>query len=194
MNDKLWWHLARAGGLVAWWTVSASVLWGLFLSTRVFERRSPPAWLLDLHRFLGGLAVTFTGLHVAGLMLDSYVHFGPTEILVPLAATWHPVAVAWGVVAFYLLAAVELTSLMMRRLPRRLWRRVHSLSFALFVLTAVHALSAGTDRRSVGVQWSALFIGAAFIFLMVYRALVRRRQARPARVPAGGAAPRPSEA
>ena len=180
MNDKLWWHLARAGGLVAWWTVSASVLWGLFLSTRVFERRSPPAWLLDLHRFLGGLAVTFTGLHVAGLMLDSYVHFGPAEILVPLAATWHPVAVAWGIVGFYLLAAIEVTSLVRSRLPQRVWRSVHFASFPLFIVTTIHGLSAGTDRHSPLMVWGAVAVCimvAALTALRVASATSPRPQA-----------------
>src|SRR3954453_15053269 len=62
MNSKLWWYVARAGGLMAWWTVSASVLFGLALSTRVLQRRSSPSWLLSVHRFLGGLSVTFTAI------------------------------------------------------------------------------------------------------------------------------------
>jgi DMSO/TMAO reductase YedYZ heme-binding membrane subunit len=36
----------------------------------------------------------------------------------------------------------------MARLPRRLWRRVHMASFLVFAATSVHALTAGTDRRS----------------------------------------------
>ena len=72
-----------------------------------------------MHRFLGGAAVTFTGLHVAGLVADSYVHFGVADVLVPGASSWRPGAVAPGVVSLYLLAAVELTSLFMRRSRRR---------------------------------------------------------------------------
>src|ERR1700682_5890473 len=128
-QSHLWWYTARAAGLVAWALLTASVVWGLALSTHVLGRKPRPVWLLDLHRALGGLAVIFTGIHVVGIMLDSYVHFGLSEVLVPLASAWHPVAVAWGIVAFYLLTAVEVTSLARRRLPNRFWRRVHFASF-----------------------------------------------------------------
>ena len=111
-------------------------------------RRPRPAWLFDLHRFLGGLAVVFTVVHVLAVVADSYVDFSLVNVLVPLTGDWHPLAVAWGIVGLYLLLAVELTSLAMSRLPRRLWRRVHMASFLVFATTSVHALTAGTDRRS----------------------------------------------
>ena len=44
---------------------------------------------------------------------------GPAELFVPLASAWKPGAVAWGVVALYLLLAIEITSLLQRRIPRR---------------------------------------------------------------------------
>ena len=90
MNQQLWWYVARSGGIVAWALLAASVLWGLFPSTKVLRGKPRPNWILDLHRFLGGLALIFTGVHVVALILDSYVHFGLTEILVPFASAWHP--------------------------------------------------------------------------------------------------------
>jgi DMSO/TMAO reductase YedYZ heme-binding membrane subunit len=100
-----------------------------------------------MHRFLGALAVIFTLVHVGAILADSYTHFGLADVLVPLATSWHPVAVAWGIVAFYLLLAVELTSLFRGRIGRRWWRRVHFGSFALFVFGTVHAVTAGTDTK-----------------------------------------------
>src|SRR5260370_2140850 len=134
--------------MVAWVRRGASVLWGLTLTTRVAGRITRPAWLLDLHRFLAAAALVFTGIHVLGILLDTYVHFGLAEVLVPLTGTWHPVAVAWGIVGLYLLAAIEVTSLVRSRLPQRVWRSVHFASFPLFIVTTIHGLSARTDRHS----------------------------------------------
>src|SRR5215211_1755677 len=106
MSAQLWWYTARAGGIVAWLLLAASVLWGLAISSKATLGRLRPNWMLDVHRFLGGLATIFVGVHVTGLVLDDYAHFGPSEVLVPLASAWRPVAVAWGVVALDLLAAV----------------------------------------------------------------------------------------
>ena len=148
MNAQLTWYAARAAGIVAWSLAAGSVVWGLALSTRALGRKPRPAWLFDLHRFLGGMALIFTGVHVVAILFDTYVHFGLVELLVPFTGTWHPAAVAWGIAAFYLLLAVELTSLARAHVSKRLWRRVHFGSFVLFASSTVHALTAGTDARS----------------------------------------------
>jgi predicted ferric reductase len=168
VNSQLWWYVARSGGLVAWALLAASVLWGLALSTKVLRGRPRPNWILDLHRFLGGLALLFTGIHVVSLIADSYVHFGLVEVLVPFTGTWHPAAVAWGVISLYLLVAIELTSLVRKRISKRMWRMTHYLSFPLFLLTTVHALTAGTDRSTFLLRASvavvcALVTGLTFI-------------------------------
>src|SRR5439155_7791758 len=148
VNAQLTWYAARAAGIVAWSLAAGSVVWGLALSTRALGGKPRPAWLFDLHRFLGGLALIFTGLHVGAILLDTYVHFSLLNVLVPLTGTWHPGAVAWGIVGFYVLLAVELTSLARAHISKKLWRRVHFGSFGLFVMATVHALTAGTDARS----------------------------------------------
>jgi predicted ferric reductase len=159
--------------MVAWWLLAIAVCWGLLLSTRVTNGKPTPAWLLDLHRFLGGLATVFVGVHLVGLAQDRYVPFTWVDFVVPFHARWHPVALAWGVTALYLLVAIEITSLLMKRIPRRWWRRVHSTSFVLFVVTCVHVFSAGTDRLNRLTQWSGLAMGTAVLFLTVYRAVAR---------------------
>jgi predicted ferric reductase len=169
MNKQLWWYIARSGGIVAWALLAASVLWGLALSTKVLRGKPRPNWILDLHRFLGGLALVFTGIHVMALVLDSYVHFGVAELLVPFASAWHPVAVAWGVIGLYLLIAVELTSLARKRISKRTWRLTHYLSFPLFLLTTVHALSAGTDRSTVLLRLSVIAVSAVITGLTFVR-------------------------
>lgn len=90
----------------------------------------------------------FTVIHVTGILLDSHVHFGVVDVPVPMTGTWHPEPVARGIVGLYLLGAVEVTSLLRSRIPQRLWRRIHYVSFPLFITTTIHALTAGTDRRN----------------------------------------------
>ena len=169
MNSQLWWYAARANGLMAWALLGASVLWGLALSTKVFGRNPRPAWLLDLHRFLGAAALIFTGIHVITIMLDSYVHFGLVEVLVPFTGSWHPVAIAWGIAGMYLLAAIEVTSLLRRRISKRVWRATHYASFPLFALTTVHALWAGTDRHNPAMRLGMLGVTSGVLALTAAR-------------------------
>ena len=169
MKSQLWWYTARAGGIVAWGLSAISVVWGLLLSSRVLGRRITGPKLLDLHRFLGGLAVVFTGVHISGLVLDSAVHFGPLEVLVPFASDWDPGAVAWGVIAFYILVAVEATSLLRRRVGERVWRMVHYGGFAVFLFGTIHGLKAGTDVENPLIWWPAAGASAAVVGLVAAR-------------------------
>lgn len=184
--NHFWWYVARAAGLVAWALLTGSVLLGVALSTRIAGRRLSSAWLKEVHQYVGGLSVAFVGVHVAGILLDGYVHFGIGDVLVPLASPWHPVAVAWGVVAMWVLLAVELTSLARARLPAALWRQVHLSSYALFLLATVHLLSAGTDAWSAPVRFLAA-AGTAAVAALTAAALLQHRP-RPTRE-AGPAAP-----
>lgn len=177
MNSHFTWYVTRASGLMAWMLVTASVIWGLVLSTRV-SRKARPAWVLDLHRFLGLLSLVFVGVHLGALAVDSYTHWGLTDLFVPMATSWKPGPVAWGVVAFYLLLAIEVTSLLMRRISRSLWRAVHLSSFGLFLLATVHGFLAGTDAANPFIEWGGL-LGCVFVvYLTAIRVIAGRFSSR----------------
>lgn len=178
MDPKLAWYVARSTGITAWALITLAVVWGLLLSTRILQGHPTPKWLLDLHRFLGALAVVFTGMHLAGLVADNYAHFGLTDLLVPFASDWQPGAVALGIAAFYLLLAVEISSLLMRRIPRVWWRRIHATSFVAFWATTLHAVTAGTDGSNRLLVAAYLASAAAVTFLTAYRILAGRGGAR----------------
>ena len=178
MTDQLWWYAARSGGFVAWGLLAASVIWGLMLSGKVRPGGVRPNWLLDLHRFLGGLAAVFTGIHVLTIMADSYTSFGPADVLVPFVSSWHPGAVAWGIVGMYLLAAVEITSLLKKRLSHRVWKRVHVLSLPLFATATVHLLTAGTDAGNPVTTFVVASVSAVGVGLTAWRVIGVNRTGR----------------
>ncbi len=176
MNQELIWYTARASGIVTWVLVTAAIVLGLLLSQRPLPQ-TRPAWILDLHRFLAALGLAFLAVHLGALALDTYVGFGWAELLVPLASPWRPGAVAWGIVACYLLVAVEITSLAMRRLGKRLWHAIHLSSFAVFLAATVHALEAGTDGHAIVLRGFAIGASTAIALLAVVR-IARGKRAR----------------
>jgi len=129
--------------------------------------------------------VAFVALHLAGIVADTFVPFGVADVLVPLASSWHPIPVAAGIVAFYLLLAVEVTSLARHRLPHRLWKGVHALSFVLFATATAHILTAGTDTDDGWALWPVIAVTMAVTFLAVARAA-----AGPRPEPVGAPVPR----
>lgn len=171
MNPQTWWYVARASGIVAWAALSLSVISGLLLSTRMAKGRPGPAWWSDLHRFLAGTGLALTALHLAGLVADSYVTFDLADLLVPFAADWQPGPVALGVVALHLVLAAQVTSLFMRRLPRRLWRTVHVGTVVAFWSATFHFLTAGSEKDLLAVRVAATVAMLAVVFLTLVRAL-----------------------
>lgn len=169
MNPQFWWYLARAAGLVAWVLAALAVLWGMALSTRALGARPRAPWLTALHRHLGALTIAFTGVHLAALVADSFVHFGAADLFVPYASDWRSGAVAWGVLAFWGLVVVEATSLAGRRVPKVWWRRIHLLSYLVLLGATVHLVSAGTDARNPAAVVAVVVVLAAPAFFEVYR-------------------------
>jgi len=148
MSEQTWWYVSRSTGIVAALLLLMSLVLGMLMSTRLLRSVDRPAWLLAMHRWTSGLAVFATAGHIAALVADSYVEFGPAEILVPFASEWQPTAVALGVIAMYLLAIVQVTSLLMKKLPRKLWRAIHMASYGATWLAVIHAGMAGTDASN----------------------------------------------
>lgn len=186
MNPKFWWYLTRASGQVAAVLIALTVVWGLLLATKLIDRRGLPAWLLDLHRMLGGLSLAFVGVHLVSLWADSFVEFGWRELLVPFASTWRPGPVAWGIVALWGLLAIEITSLVQRRMPRRWWRAVHLLAYPVAVLVGLHAVTAGTDVGNPVFLVGLFGLVCTLFFMIAYRQLRPASPTSSPRIPRAG--------
>jgi len=160
----LWWYISRASALIAWALMTLSVVWGILLSTRMLRKVDNPGWLADLHKYLGGMTLILVGLHMVSLMLDGWLRFGVSDVLVPFSTSFKSLPVALGILAFYVLIAVQGSSLMMSRLPRRFWKGLHYASYATLILVSFHAGFTGTD---VGAWWyQALSISLIVIALI----------------------------
>jgi predicted ferric reductase len=155
--------------MVAALLLIASLVLGMLMATRLLKAVDRPAWLLAMHRWTSGLAVLMTAGHVAALVADSYIDFGPKEILVPFASEWESTAVALGVISMYLLAAVQVTSLLMKKLPRKVWRAIHMASYGAAWLAVIHAGMAGTDTSNRAYRILSLILILAATSVAVVR-------------------------
>ena len=120
--------------------------------------------MLSTHRYLSALAVAFVAVHVVAIIADDFVHFGLADVLVPMVSSWHPVAVAWGIVSMYLLLVIEGTSLARQHLSPKVWRGIHVVSYVLLGMVTIHLLTAGTDATDLLPAASAILIGVAAVF------------------------------
>lgn len=178
MNEKVWWYLSRSSGIVALALLVLSLVWGVLLATRVLKPYDRPAWLLDLHRWLGGMALTMTGLHLFGLVMDSWISFGFTDLFVPGASDFKPFAVALGVLSMYVMIAVQASSYLRKHLSVRVWRGIHVMSYGLVWGATIHAGMAGTDTVNRLYQGLALLLSVLAVVATVVRILAPGRGAR----------------
>ncbi len=190
MTSQFWWWVARSSGMVAAVLIALTLIWGLLLTTKVIPRKGMPAWLTDMHRMLGGLSVTFIAVHLVALVLDSYAYFSWSELFVPFQSAYRAGAVAWGIGAFWLLLVVEGTSLLQRRMPRKLWRGLHYLSYPVAVMVAIHAMTAGADSGNPVFRVVTFGLMGVLTVLTAYRFIKRPapRRAVVPRQPAGAPA------
>jgi ferredoxin-NADP reductase len=159
VNDPhLWWYLSRISAMIAWGLMSFSMVWGVLLASRVFRGLDNPGWLKDLHKYLSTLTILMAAVHTSALTLDPYVQFTPLDLLIPGLATYDgatpiiELSLAIGVIAFWAMSVVYVTSLIMDKLPRWLWKSIHYLAYVIFFAVGIHAAFSGTD---VGTWWYA---------------------------------------
>jgi DMSO/TMAO reductase YedYZ heme-binding membrane subunit len=87
--------------------------------------------------------------------------------------------VAWGVVSLYLLIAIQVSSWLRARMPRRWWRRIHFLSYPTLWMVTMHGLKAGTDAGRPLVRWGVIALVSAVAFVTFWRVFTvapRRRR------------------
>lgn len=174
MTERIWWYLSRSAGIVTAVLLVGGLVLGVLMATRAMKGFDRPAWLLAMHRWLSALIVTGTAIHVLALVADNFVTFGWLEILVPMGSSWRPVAVGLGVVSMYLLVAVHVSSLLMKRLAKPWWRRIHVLSYLLVWTALMHAGLAGSDVTSPVFQFVALLLTMAAVCAAVLRVMLGR--------------------
>ena len=193
VNPHLWWYLSRSTGIVAWLMLTASVLWGIVLASDLFPRWRGNASLLSMHRWLAGLTIFFIAGHLVTLLFDTYAKLRVVDLLVPYSSSWRPSALAVGIVALYLLVAVEVTALAMKHLAKRWWRDIHIVSYVVFWGVTIHAALAGTDASQPLYTLTAIAALSAVTFAASYRALSHHLPKRKARTGERGKAVRAAE-
>jgi hypothetical protein len=159
----LTWEIARAGGLMAYGLLTASVVIGLIVSLKWRSPRWTRFISTELHRFVTLLALVFTVLHTITVAIDPFIKFTPVEVLVPFVSHYRPLWIGLGIVAAYLMVAIYLSDRIRSRVGYGWWRRFHYLSFAVFVLALLHGLGTGSDTRT---PWATGMYAASVILVV----------------------------
>ena len=192
----LTWVILRAAGIGAYLVLWATVSWGLVGTTALMGKKVPRATAIAIHQFLATAAFVLLGVHIGGVLLDSFVKFKPLAVLIPMHSTFRAVPVAFGIVGMYALAVVLISSWMRKHVSTKLWRALHLLAVPAFALALVHGVFTGTDTVRPWMWWGYVITGTSVLFLMLTRTLTIGLRPERHAVPAGVRArtPRSTEA
>jgi methionine sulfoxide reductase heme-binding subunit len=158
-SSPFYWYLTRDMAIAAYLTLTLSVLFGLAISlSRVTGERV--MWhIQDLHYTFATLTGVLMIGHMLTLMLDSYLPFSVTNLLIPFSqpSGVNALTVDLGVISFYGMLSLLLSSWFKKRLAYTVWRAIHYVSFGTFILVTIHGWLTGSD--SVTTLMVSLYFG-----------------------------------
>jgi DMSO/TMAO reductase YedYZ heme-binding membrane subunit len=168
-NAKTLWFVTRGSGVVALILLTCAMLLGVTLGLRARSSRWPRFAFADLHRNLTLLAIVFVTVHVVTTITDGYAPISVVATFVPFESSYRPVWLGLGAIAFDLLLALVVTSLLRHRMSARLWRAVHWVAYLTWPVALVHSFGTGSDAR---FGWLAS-LGFASLAIVALAVLVR---------------------
>lgn len=174
-NTQALWYLTRGSGVVALVLLTLSLVAGIADVQRLRTAQLPRFVVDALHRTLSLLAIAFVAIHVVTSLLDSFAPIALADVFIPFVSAYRPIWLGLGAIAFDLMLAIAITSLLRQRIGHRTWRAVHWASYGSWPIAIVHEFGSGSDARGA---WM-LLITAACLVSVIAAALTRLRAGWP---------------
>ncbi len=189
------WYVVRGAGFVAAGLLILLMLSGIGQVTGLTYRFFEPIKAWAIHKALAyGLLFSIL-VHVSFLLIDKYIPFSLTQVLVPFASTYNNkstvfglhlgvLGVAAGIIAAYFIVMIVASSLKWIDTKKRVWRNLHFFSYAGALLVLIHAALVGSDLR-YGAFRNLWFLIGGLVGLAVLsrvwraRTLLRRESSAP---------------
>ena len=169
MSSQVWWFATRSTGIAALVLLTASMVLGILTSSRYARPNLPRFVTMGLHRNVSLLVLAFLTMHIVTTVVDSFAPVSWTDALLPFAGTYRPFWLGLGTVAFDLLLALIITSLLRERIGYPIWRAVHWAAYAAWPVALMHGLGTGSDTK---VRW-AVFVNVGCLVAVMAAVLVR---------------------
>ncbi len=173
------WYVTRASGIVAAVLLFMLIVSGVGLITGYTFKFLEPLNAWAAHRAMGLAFFVALIIHGGSLLFDTYIKFNVAQIFLPFLSNYrtttlfhHPVGslyVALGIIAFYFVLAIVLSSLFWINKKPYQWKSLHFLAYLVFIFVFIHALYIGTDfaHGIFRVLW--IIFGITTALLIIYR-------------------------
>lgn len=172
------WNVIRATGLTAFILLFLAVFAGIVIRLG-FNLKKWKAPILWIHQHAGWLTFWFGFIHGLMLLFDSYLPYKWYEIFLPFTASHAPVLSGLGTVAFYLLFILLVSSDLIQRVGKQVWKYLHFTSIPAFFFAMIHGFLLGTSSHdALGILLyfvtGSLVVGAVMMRMLIPTAKKRR--------------------
>jgi methionine sulfoxide reductase heme-binding subunit len=181
-GSTAFWYASRATGVVALLLLTAVLVLGILVNRQGRLPGLPRFAVTSLHRNISLLAVAFIAVHVLTAVLDTYVHIPILASVIPFASGYERLWLSLGAIAFDMMLAMIITSLLRGRLNRILWRAIHLLAYLSWPVAFAHSIGSSRDMQhgwmldlAIGC---ALIVAVAAIWRLAHAARQLPRAAR----------------
>lgn len=181
------WYASRATGLAALLMLTVTVVLGAANSARFVSPKWPRFAVAAVHRNLSLATCAFLVVHIAGAIIDPYASIGWLDAVVPFVSQYQTFWLGLGTLAFDLLVALIVSSLLRPRISQRVWRALHWAAYVSWPVALVHGFEiGGADSRLGWVRIVTLACLLAVVVAVGWRATVRHPDTEARRGPGYG--------
>jgi predicted ferric reductase len=148
-NAETWaWYFSRATGMVALVLLTGIIVLGVLGPLRVSTDLWPRFAIRTVHRDLSLLTLVVIAIHVITITADGFVQVPLSAAVLPWGSSYSPFWTGMGALAFDLMVALVVTSLLRNRLGFRTWRFIHWGAYVSWPLAVAHGIATGTDTTA----------------------------------------------
>ncbi len=176
VGPSAYWYLTRSTGAVALLLLTLTIVLGVVDVKRWSSPRWPRFVIDSLHRNVSLLALVFLVAHILTSVLDSFASISIVDALAPFVGSYRPFWLGLGAVAFDLILAVIITSLLRARMEFATWRAVHWLTYASWPIALVHGLGTGSDANGTWLLALSIICMTAVLAAAITRAITGWRE------------------
>ncbi|WP_322922333.1 ferric reductase-like transmembrane domain-containing protein [Paenibacillus campi] len=160
------WYTSRAAGLTAYLLLFAAVSAGL-LQGSSFAKGKRKAIVSLIHQWCGWFGLLFGMMHGLVLVFDDYIGYSIWNIVIPFTAPYKPILTGIGTITLYMFLIIMLSSDMMKKVGKKVWRAIHFLALPTYGMALMHGMLLGTDTASTPIFWMYM-ITAIITFVLLF--------------------------
>ncbi|AHF06117.1 ferric reductase-like transmembrane domain-containing protein [Desulfitobacterium metallireducens] len=165
------WQMIRFSGIGAYILIAIGICTGI-LSSMPGLKPAIKGKLIKFHRSMTHYGMVIGLLHGVITIIDPYMPFSWSEILIPFTAQHSPFLNGLGTLSAYGLLLLVFTSDFRHKIPNKVWHTLHIFSYPTFFMTFIHGFVLGTDTSVPEIRMMYLISMVAVVFLGFIRFII----------------------